>query len=74
MPPPYDLRTARLARELARRIEGVQTQLRALEREGVGAVEAAGWLRVMQRRGVSFEAVLAAVREGHSPSSWRGSD
>jgi hypothetical protein len=51
-------------------MEGVQSQLRALEQEGVTAAEAADWLRAMQRRRASFDAVLKAVRDGHSPSSW----
>ncbi len=55
-------------------MEGVETQLRVLEHEGIGAAEAAEWLRVMQRRRASFDAVLKAIHAGMSPSSWGTSE
>jgi hypothetical protein len=70
VPPPYDLPTVRLACEPALPMKLFQTYIDALADEGVTAVDAADWLRVMQQRRASFDDVLRAVRDGQSPSSW----
>jgi hypothetical protein len=51
-------------------MEWVQMHVRALADEGVTAVDAADWLKAMQRRRATFDAVLEAVRDGQSPSAW----
>lgn len=70
LPSPFDRQTPSLALELQLPMPVVEVRLNLLTDEGVSADDAADWLRAMQRRKATFAAVLEAVRDGQSPSSW----